>query len=177
MGNEIWKDVLDYEGLYQVSNLGRIRSLDRDVIMPKNGGIRKDKGKILKPTNNSRGYLYLNLCKNGKTSIKKVHRLVYEAFNGKTNLQIDHIVECNKTDNRLSNLQALTNRENTSKSKLFNKKSSIYTGVTWCNFYKKWKSRIMINKKVKHLGYFLEEIEADNAYKNALNNLLTNEPE
>ena len=170
MENEVWIDVIEYEGLYKISNLGRLKSLDRDVIMPKNNGIRKDKGKILKPTNNSRGYLYVNLCKGGKSTIKKIHRLVWESFNGKTYLQVDHIVEGNKTDNRLSNLQVLTNRENTSKSKLFNKRSSQYTGVTWCNFYKKWKSRISINGKVRHLGYFIDEREASLAYNNSLNN-------
>ena len=79
--NEIWKPVVGYEDLYEVSNLGRARSLDRTV----NSGIKHSdkvvkKGKILKASLNSSGYLYLNLWRQRKNKKYRVHRLVAEAF-------------------------------------------------------------------------------------------------
>ena len=68
--NEIWKDIPNYEGLYQVSNLGRVKSLDRKVLR-KDGRIDNIKGKMLK-FYNTRGYSYVDICK--KLSISKSHR-------------------------------------------------------------------------------------------------------
>ena len=77
---EIWKDVENYEGLYQVSNLGRVRSLDRDIYY-QNGTFHSHiKGKILVPCLNKYGYANVNLCKNGKRKNITVHRLVALAF-------------------------------------------------------------------------------------------------
>ena len=78
---ELWKDVKDYEGLYQVSTLGRVRSIDKYV----NAKIRNidkvlKRGKILKPVYNKGGYLKVDLYKNGKGTGFLVHRLVAEAF-------------------------------------------------------------------------------------------------
>ena len=78
---ELWKDVKNYEGLYQVSTLGRVRSFDKYV----NAKIRNvDKvlrrGRILKPAYDKKGYLRVFLCKNGKRTCFLVHRLVAEAF-------------------------------------------------------------------------------------------------
>ena len=78
---ELWKDVKDYEGLYQVSTLGRVRSLDKYV----NAKIRNvdkvlKRGKILKPNYDKDGYLRVYLYKNGKGTNFLVHRLVVEAF-------------------------------------------------------------------------------------------------
>lgn len=96
---EIWKDVLDYEGLYLVSNFGRVKSLI--------------KGIILKPGFKGRGYLCVNLCKDGKLKNFLVHRLVVEAFQGKIpeGLVVNHLNEI-KTDNRLENLEICTHKEN-----------------------------------------------------------------
>jgi len=76
--NEIWRDIKDYEGLYQVSNLGRVRSVDRYVKHSK-GGVRIMKGKILKPI---KCYEYYNvqLCKNGLIKSMRIHRLVAMTF-------------------------------------------------------------------------------------------------
>ena len=78
---ELWKDVKDYEGLYQVSTLGRVRSLDKYV----NAKIRNvdkvlKRGRILKPVYNKDGYLKVNLYKNGKETNFFVHRLVAKTF-------------------------------------------------------------------------------------------------
>ena len=77
----MWKDIPDYMGLYQVSNLGNIKSLDREVYNEGNKTICKVKGKILKPSFDRNGYCYVGLVKNKvKTNSLKVHRLVGFAF-------------------------------------------------------------------------------------------------
>ena len=107
--NEIWKDIPNYEGLYQVSNLGRIKSLERiDAI-----GNRLLKEKFLKPRLNNNGYYRVSLWKQSIEKFYYIHRLVFEAFNGQIpeNMQVNHINEI-KADNRLSNLNLMTRKEN-----------------------------------------------------------------
>lgn len=101
---EIWKDIEEYEGLYQVSNLGNVKSLERTRIS-KCGSIANVKERILKPANN-RGYLMVVLCKNGKLKTYSIHRLVAQAFldNPNNYEQINHIDE-DKTNNNVSNLE------------------------------------------------------------------------
>ena len=104
---EIWKDIPNYEG-YKISNLGRVKSLER---IDARGNKRKEK--ILKPSIDRKGYYRVALCKNSKVKKYYVHRLVYEAFNGQIpeGLQVNHINEI-KTDNRLENLNLMTAKEN-----------------------------------------------------------------
>lgn len=102
---EIWKDIEGYEGLYQVSNLGRVKSLGFD---------RWHKGKILKPSFDSkRNYLFVGLHKNGKTTQRNIHRLVAKAFipNPRNLPCVNHINET-KTDNRAINLEFCTVKYN-----------------------------------------------------------------
>lgn len=111
MTHEVWRDVVGYEGRYQVSNLGRVRSLDIRVPCHDNG-TRTVRGRILKQS--MRGsYLKVNLCKEGKMVNRNVHRLVAEAFiepvEGKD--YVDHI-NGNKFDNRAENLRWVTQSEN-----------------------------------------------------------------
>lgn len=96
---EFWRDIKGYEGLYQVSNVGQVRSLRSN--------------KILKPRNNGGGYLQVKLCKNGKEKFFYVHRLVAEAFlpNEDELPEVDHINN-DKTDNRVANLQWISKVEN-----------------------------------------------------------------
>ena len=160
---EVWKDIPGYEGLYKASNHGRIKSLERLREQPK-GGIRVYPEKILL-LKNTTGYLRAELCKNGIRKIYSVHRLVWESFNGKTDLQIDHIIEGNKTFNWLCNLQTLTPRQNTIKHKLTTKKTSQYTGVSWHKQSKKWVAQIRLNRKTVNLGYYNNEYDAHLAYQ------------
>jgi len=71
---EKWKDIKDYEGLYQVSNLGNVKSLERKNWMHRNKCYRVFKEKRLTPQKNSMGYLHIGLNKEGKRKIRTVHQ-------------------------------------------------------------------------------------------------------
>lgn len=108
---EEWRPVKDYEGLYEVSNFGRIRCLDHWRDTYTGGYIQKSR--ILKAGKNSNGYLQVNLYKDGKGKMLYIHRLVWEAFNGSIpdGYEVNHINEI-KTDNSLWNLNLMTPKEN-----------------------------------------------------------------
>ena len=125
---EIWKDIKDYEGLYQVSSFGRVRSLDREVVY-RNDRIYNCKGRVLKPSLDDSGYLRVNLCENGKRITKRIHQLVAIAFLKHIpcglKLVVNHI-DNNPLNNNVENLEITTNRKNTS---VHRKNLSGYTGV------------------------------------------------
>jgi len=150
--NEIWEDIESYEGLYQVSSWGRVRSVKRNII-------RK-----LHP--DTQGYLGLVLSKNGKQRPKNVHRLVADAFLRKRvkGEVVDHI-DNNRLNNNLSNLQVITHEQNLRKSPFGTSK---YRGVTRCNTHNRWLSRLHINNKRIFIGYFRCETKAHIAYQKAL---------
>lgn len=110
---EIWKDIEGYEGLYQVSNLGRVRSLDR-IVKFSDGHSQPMKGKILVFGKNHGGYWQVGLSKNSKSTRKSVHRLVAETFIPNPNNYpcVNHKDEV-KTNNRVDNLEWVTYKENT----------------------------------------------------------------
>ena len=101
MKNEEWRDVVGYEGLYQVSDQGRVKSF------------KWNKERFLKPSMDKDGYLLVTLCAGGKPKTFKVHRLVCQAFhkNPENKLCVNHIDE-NKTNNAASNLEWSTYEEN-----------------------------------------------------------------
>lgn len=109
---EIWRDIKDYEGLYQVSNLGRVRSVDH-YVKHWCGGVRLVKGKIIKPCTVSGGYLGVDLCRNNVSKTYLVHRLVAQAFipNPKNKRCVNHLNKI-RTDNRKENLEWCTHKEN-----------------------------------------------------------------
>ena len=113
MEKEIWKDVPGYEGLYQVSSLGRVRSVDR-YIKYSNGREVFTKGKMLSLTlSKGNERLQVSLCKNGKAEKTRPYVLVMLAFVGECpdNMEICHINGV-KTDDRLENLKYDTRSEN-----------------------------------------------------------------
>jgi len=109
---EIWKDIEGYEGLYQVSNMGRVRSLDRKVATAYSA-IRTFKGKILAPWTDRYGYLHVNLWSERKMKSKTVHRLVAGAFisNPDNMPEVNHKDE-DKQNNRADNLEWCDTRYN-----------------------------------------------------------------
>lgn len=117
--NEIWKDIKNFEGLYQVSNLGRIKSLERKTnYIYKKGGQHLIKEKIIKQFQNKYGYLKCFLYKNGTRKTFNVHRLVAQAFipNPNNLPQVNHKDE-NKKNNNIVNLEWCSNQYNAKYSK------------------------------------------------------------
>ena len=102
---EIWKDVKGYEELYQVSNYGQIRSVDRTVGYRYKGKQRIYKGRMLKQVVRN-GYLSVSLSKENKLKQKNIHRLVAEAFlPNPFNLPVINHIDENKKNNMVSNLE------------------------------------------------------------------------
>lgn len=133
---EIWKDIPNFEGIYQVSNLGNVKVLDRYVNSAiKNNNKVKRKGKLLKQYN-KRGYFQVSLSKNHKRYYFGVHRLVAIAFlpNPNNLTQINHKDE-NPLNNNLSNLEWCTAKYNCNyglrNSKIYNKTSFRKGHIPW----------------------------------------------
>jgi hypothetical protein len=105
---EIWKDIEGFEGYYQISNIGRVKSLSRFSCQK-----HFVEEKILKQRPNNSGYMDVILYKDGKKYHKKVHRLVAKAFveNPKNLNEVDHI-DTNKKNNNFNNLRWVTHSEN-----------------------------------------------------------------
>ena len=158
--NEIWADILNYKGKYQVSNLGRVKSLKR---------FRVIKDRILTQSLNENGYLYVNLTTKSVIRTFSVHQLVAIAFlNHKPSrykFVVDHINNIS-TDNNIENLQIVTNRKNASKDR--NGSSSKFVGVSWSNANNKWMAMIYVDGNSVYLGYFDKEYDAYLAYQNKL---------
>ena len=164
---EIFKDIPGHEGLYQVSNLGNVKSLNYN---------KTKLERILKPGINLGGYKIVILSKCGDKKTRQVHQLVAIAFlNHKLSgfeLVVNH-KDFNRLNNNVDNLEIVTTRENTNKKHRAH--SSKYTGVTWDKHMSKWKSRITFKGTEKHLGYYVNEYDAHLAYEkelNIINNLL-----
>lgn len=109
--NETWCDIEGYEGYYQVSNLGQIKGLDRDVLS--SGIIRKRKGMVLKIWKNHAGYNMVTLCKKGKHNGKAIAVLVAKSFVANPLMlpEVNHI-DGDKDNNTASNLEWNTRLQN-----------------------------------------------------------------
>ena len=158
---EIWKDIKNFEGLYQVSNLGEVKSLERIVTIGLGNKIKLEE-KIMKFTKRS-GYYNLVLRKNGKRYSKQVHRLVAEAFisNPENKPQVNH-KDFNKLNNNIDNLEWVTSKENTQWSrnnmKHRHKTSHSKTGEQYIYYRAKTKKyRIVVDKKEYSVCNTLED--------------------
>jgi len=167
MRKEIWKDVKGYEGLYQVSNLGRVKSLPRET----SNACRK--GRILKQFKNRDGYVVVSIYKNAKIKTKTVHRMIADVFikEEKGKDQINHINGI-KHDNRIENLE----RSNNS----LNQKHAFKNGLQICRFINKHgaehdasKAVSQYDKQGNHIADYESQIDAmkatgiDNRYISA----------
>lgn len=111
---EEWKDIIGYESIYQASNLGRIRSLDREVYNNGNKTLCKVKGKILKPNKDKGGYQYVGLVKDKiKTTSIKVHKLIALIFceGYAEGLEVNH-KDGIRDNNIYTNLEWVTRSQN-----------------------------------------------------------------
>lgn len=154
---EEFRDIPGYEGLYQVSNIGRVKSL------------KFGKEKLLKASLSKDGYFYVDLYQNGYKKTYQLHQLAAIAFLNHipcgVKTVVDHIND-NPSDNRVENLQVITQRENSYKTQ--GNYSSNYKGVCWNKNAKKWQSRLRIGKNRFYLGLFEKEYDAHVAYQNKL---------
>lgn len=113
MIEQIWKDIPNYEGRYQISNDGKVRSLERKVYLESRGIYRTVKGIILKGSPDTLGYPTVALWKDNKLDLRRIHRLVAEMYipNPDNKPQVNHI-DGDKTNNSYTNLEWVTMSEN-----------------------------------------------------------------
>lgn len=145
---EIWKDISNYEGFYQISNKGRVRSLDRTVYF-KNGNHRDYKGKILKQKYHN-GYAMINLNKNKKMETLYIHKLVAQSFlDNPLNLKVINHKNGIKIDNCVENLEWCTFSYNNKHAIINNLRTNNINGLLETN--NKNKKRIALIKDNKIL--------------------------
>lgn len=165
---EIFKDIPGFEGFYQVSNYGKVKSLNRK----RNGvgfNVGEIKERILKPGLGGHGYYSVQLYKKSSSRSYKISVLVAMTFLNhnpfKSNLIVDHINNI-KTDDRVINLQLISKRLNNSKDKNSETK---HTGVY--KSLKKFRARAKVNNKMINIGTFESKELASEAYQNFIRNL------
>lgn len=178
MGEEIEEFIYipGYEGMYSVSNLGRVKSLDR--LTPQNKHLKES---FLYQQIGVGGYYRTSLYKNGKIKFFMIHQLVAMAFldhvpDGIQNLVVNH-KDGNRINNNVNNLEIITQRQNAVHGSLKLKNTSNFTGVSWHKASNQWTAQIRIgdgNKK-KYLGIFKCELKAAYTYNMYLKNLLSNQ--
>ena len=171
---EEWRQVSGYEGYYEVSNLGRVRSIARTVL--RNGKVEHSiPEKVLKPRCVTKGkYLAVSLCKNHRVRNFMIHSLVAQEFLGYVSDRkyavVNHI-DNNSHNNRLGNLEIVSNRENSSCHKyMMVGKASKYVGVS-SGKYGRWQAHIRFDGVQHYLGTFATEELAKDAYDKKLEEL------
>ncbi len=143
---EKWKSVNGFAN-YEISSCGRVRNATTE--------------RMLKSSDDGRGYLKISLCKEGKSSTAKIHRLVAEAFvnNPEGKRCVDHI-DGDRTNNHRENLRYATHSENNRNTSKRANTTSVYYGVCLHKTSNKWTAQIQIDGKRKNLGFFTDEKEA-----------------
>ena len=152
---EIWKDIEGYEGIYKVSNQGRVKSLARKYTSKED--------RILSPEIRNH-YPMVELFKDKKGTCFSVHRLVAIAFLGidKERILVNHINKI-KTDNRLENLEWVNQSENDCHKSQFYVKTSKFAGVHFDKSKGRFISTAYFNKKQIRIGAFINELDAYNS--------------
>ena len=156
---EEYKDIINYENTYQISNFGRVRN--------------KITGRILKPTEGKTDkYYYVSLCKDGKQTNTKIHRLValYFIDNPDNKPYVDHI-DNNKLNNLYTNLRWATHQENRRNVVMYKNNTSGVKGVVYDKIYNKWQARTRINGKSICFGCFENKEDAIQARLLGVNNI------
>lgn len=110
MENEIWKDAPGYDGYYQVSNYGHVKSLSRQIVVRGNTRLLHN-DRFIKISKYNNGYCFVTLSKNGKNEQILLHRLVMKTFVGNSKLEVNH-KDGNKENNNINNLEYVTHSEN-----------------------------------------------------------------
>lgn len=155
------KNILNFDGLYLITDTGLVIANERKVNMP-NGGFKTIKQHFPKLSENKKGYLKVMLTDFlGNRKGYFVHRLVASAFIGDSELLVNH-KDKNKKNNNLSNLEYINNRDNCIHAIDKSKTTSKYTGVTFKKG--KWQAQKMINGKATYLGVFENELDAHLKY-------------
>jgi hypothetical protein len=159
MQGEIWKDIQGYDGYYQVSNFGRIKSLSRYVFNGMGNYLKKEK--IIKSILSNHGYLVVTLYIENVAKQFLVHRLVASAFvenlfNKEKVIHIDYVKKNNNSKNLewASSLETICYQMNNQES------LSSFIGVSFRKDRNKWISTIRINKKLIYLGSYETQEEA-----------------
>jgi len=163
MEKEVWKDVIGYEGDYQVSNMGRVKSIGRFIKRTgPHGEAYFHKERILRPCMDLCGYYHVRLAKNNSMTLYKVHRLVAKHFieTYSEDLTVNHINH-NKRDNSAQNLEMMTLKENIDDQKAYaNIYKCIETGEEFTRPKRYFDARNMPYSKYK----FLKSILAGEKY-------------
>lgn len=184
MAQEVWRDVVGFEGQYIVSNMGNVMSLPKFKTVFRNGTTysRYTCGKMLKQQRDKYGYVYVNI--GGKN--RKVHRLVMSAFVGESDLTVNHKDE-NKANNCLDNLEYLSVSDNLKygtgmarrklsaqqrakavqqidpKSNQVIKTYSSLVAVEADGFCSQAVGKVCLGKRPHHHGYFWRYVDANNS--------------
>lgn len=169
---EIWKPIKEYEGIYEISQYGRVRSIRYVAIKKGRYGYRINK-KILYLSKTYSGYRIISFGKGNNKRGFLISRLVWEYFGAEPigDLEVDHIIENNKDNNTIWNLQLLTHRENSTKS-IMNRVRKNYLPLGVQPSHKRFCAKIWIDKKYKYIGIFDTPELAHAAYREALCDLI-----
>ncbi|EEI1439631.1 HNH endonuclease [Salmonella enterica] len=151
--SEAWKNISGFEGIYQISDAGNLRSLDRTVLNKGSGCTYPIKGKPLRPRYEADGYLITDLWKAGKKTTVKIHRLVAAAFIPGSAPEVDHI-NGRRDDNRAVNLRWANATLNNLNRHVCQSSSGVI-GVCFRPGKKNpWQAYGKVNGKFKSLGHF-----------------------
>ena len=164
---EEWRSVINYEGIYEVSNTGKVKSLKRMV--SNRGGLKPIRERILKSSLDGGGYPQVVLCSEGTKKKHTIHKVVATAFLNHVPCGMRLVVNHKnfiRSDNRVDNLEIITQQENTNKKHI--KSTSKYVGVYWDKNSNKWMSSISFDGSRTRLGSFNSELEAYIAYESKL---------